>query len=186
LTLDLGAGVVDDLGTGVLEYLGTGVERDDCRETADESCTGGLGITPIVPPNTPPGRFAFFDELGPGPPIPRDPVPFLDEPEDLAGEEVWYSSSEYVGRVVSFFFSFFFTFGDLRSNSSSDSETITVLGFLGFVIVFELFETAFGAHLAKNAFASFELTRDVFLFSGCFGLDLSGSGSLGILFMIYF
>jgi hypothetical protein len=81
--------------------------------------------------------------------------------------------------------SFFFTFGDFKSNSSSDSETITVLGFLGFVIVFELFETAFGAHLAKNAFASLASTRDVFLLSCCFGLDLSGGGSLGILLTIY-
>jgi hypothetical protein len=88
LTLDFGAGVVDDLGMGVVDDLGTGVVRDDGREIADESCTGGLGYLLIVPPNTPFDFFAaFLVELGPGPPIPRDPVAFLDELEDREGGE---------------------------------------------------------------------------------------------------
>ena len=156
LTLDLGAGVVADLGPGLIVDLGTGVLRDDCREIADESCTGGLGYLLIVPPNTPLDRFAaLLVDFGPGPPTPRDPVAFFDELEDReGGDEVWSSSREevYVGRPISFFFSFFFIFGDLGSNSSSDSSTITV-DFLGFGIVSELLESAFEAHLAKNAFA---------------------------------
>ena len=98
LTLDLGANAIDDLGTDVVEDfgvdvvggLGTGVGRDDCRDIADESCTGRLGILPIVPPKTPPARFVFFDELGPVPLMPaRDPVAFLDKLEDRdGGDEV--------------------------------------------------------------------------------------------------
>ena len=86
----LGMGIVDVFDKDLVDSLGTGVVRDDCRDIADESSTGRLGILPIVPPNTPPARFAFFDELGPGPPISaRDPVVFLDELEDLdGGDEV--------------------------------------------------------------------------------------------------
>jgi hypothetical protein len=93
LTLDLGAGVVEDLGMGVVddldlvvvddlsldavEELGTGVVRDDCRDIAEESCTGALGYLLIVPPNTPLDRFvALLVDFGPGPSIPRDPVAF--------------------------------------------------------------------------------------------------------------
>lgn len=97
LTLALDTGMIDGLGMGIVDVLakdlvdgfGTGVMKDDCRDIADESCTGRLGILPIVPPNTPPARFVFFDELGPGPPPARDPVAFLDELEDRdGGDEV--------------------------------------------------------------------------------------------------